>query len=81
MPLEQSTIFMIVGRLRVAGEFPMAVTYKLKNRVYSIFVGIYTVSVLTMIAPEPTIEYDERPQSGLLKVKGDIGKSVVGLTE
>lgn len=35
-PLEQSTIFMIVGKVRVAGVLPKAVTTKLNERVVSV---------------------------------------------
>lgn len=74
LPLEQSTILIIDGMVRVAGVFPIAVTTTSKVRVASAFetnLTFYEMSKLwNMVASLPTIEYEESPQSGLLYVYG-----------
>ena len=49
---------------------PIAVTIKLNDRVASLLVINSTLSLVTMLASVPTIEYAWRLQSGLLYVKG-----------
>lgn len=72
LSFEQSTTLINVGNKSVAGMLPIAVTTKLKLWSISKFVLISTLSILTMLAPVPEIEYSERPQSGLLYVYGVI---------
>lgn len=55
-PLEQSTILITVGKVRVAGLLPIAVTIRLKDKVASLFVTNSILSLSTIVAPEPEME-------------------------
>ena len=55
-PLEQSTILITDGMLKVAGVFPIAVTTKLKERVASTFDMNLTLVEPYILAPLPDIE-------------------------
>ena len=55
-PFEQSTIFISVESVFVAGVFPIAVTTKLKFMIAATFVVTRTILSLTIEAPVPTIE-------------------------
>ena len=57
---------MIVGRLKVAGILPIAVTTKLKLKVVSTFELNSTLLMLTILASVSTMEYYDNLQSGLL---------------
>ena len=72
LPFEQLTIFIVVAKETVAGEFPIAVTTKEKVRMSSTFDLKLTYSLLYMLASIPLIVYASNPQSGLLKVNGVI---------